>query len=182
MSTDSSSSITLSIYLFGWLEKLATILFISFNLNLPFRVVTLLIYMSEIPLLDQFSYLLLTEQFTGIIPVGHQTFVSALKIPAMKISKNLFIPFSICPANREFHILSTIWKFIGQSSLHWLQSVFFFFLFLFFEGKVMGLYNTLFTFHYPIFQKVRFIWPMSKNKALHIKNKAAGSSSYESYY
>lgn len=66
------------------------------------------IYMSEIPLLDQFSYLLLTEQFTGIIPVGHQTFVSALKIPAMKISKNLFIPFSICPANREFHILSTI--------------------------------------------------------------------------
>ena len=58
--------------------------------------------------LDQFSYLLLTEQFTGIIPVGHQTFVSALKIPAMKISKNLFIPFSICPANREFHILSTI--------------------------------------------------------------------------
>ena len=76
--------------------------------HLPFRVVTLLIYMSEIPLLDKFSYLLLTEQFTGIIPVGHQTFVSALKIPAMKISKNLFIPFSICPANREFHILSTI--------------------------------------------------------------------------
>ena len=66
------------------------------------------IYMSEIPLLDQFSYLLLTEQYTGIIPVGHQTFVSALKIPAMKISKNLFIPFFICPANREFHILSTI--------------------------------------------------------------------------
>ena len=58
MSVDSSSSIILSIYLFGWLEKLATILFISFNLNLPFRVVTLLIYMSEIPLLDQFSYLL----------------------------------------------------------------------------------------------------------------------------
>lgn len=108
MSVDSSSSITQSIYLFGWLEKLATILFISFNLNLPFRVVTLLIYMSEIPLLDKFSYLLLTEQFTGIIPVGHQTFVSALKIPAMKTSKNLFIPFSICPANREFHILSTI--------------------------------------------------------------------------
>lgn len=128
------------------------------------------------------SYLLLTEQFTGIIPVGHQTFVSALKIPAMKISKNLFIPFSICPANREFHILSTIWKFIGQSSLHWFQIVFFFFLFLFFEGKVMGLDNTLFTFHYPIFQKVRFIWPMSKNKALHIKNKAAESSSYETYY
>ena len=128
------------------------------------------------------SYLLLTEQYTGIIPVGHQTFVSVLKIPAMKISKNLFIPFSICPANREFHILSTIWKFIGQSSLHWFQIVFFFFLFLFFEGKVMGLDNTLFTFHYPIFQKVRFIWPMSKNKALHIKNKAAGSSSYETYY
>ena len=58
MSVDSSSSITLSIYIFGCLEKLATILFISFNLNLPFRVVTLLIYMSEIPLLDQFSYLL----------------------------------------------------------------------------------------------------------------------------
>ena len=104
MSVDSSSSITLSIYLLGWLEKLATILFISFNLNLPFRVVTLLIYMSEITLLDQFSYLLLTEQFTGIIPVGHQTFVSALKIPAMKISKNLFIPFSFSPANREFHM------------------------------------------------------------------------------
>ena len=141
MSADSSSSITLSIYLFGWLEKLATILFISFNLNLPFRVVTLLIYMSEIPLLDQFSYLLLTEQFTGIIPVGHQTFVSALKIPAMKTSKNLFIPFSICPANREFHILSTIWKFIGQSSLHWFQIVFYFFLFLFFFCKVT--YNSL---------------------------------------
>jgi hypothetical protein len=31
-----------------------------------------------------------------------------LKIPAMKTSKYLFIPFSICPANREFHILSTI--------------------------------------------------------------------------
>ena len=54
--------------------------------------------------------------------------------------------------------------------------------YLIFEGKVMGLDNTLFTFHYPIFQKVRFIWPMSKNKALHIKNKAAGSSSYETYY
>ena len=47
MSVDSSSSITQSIYLFGWLEKLATILFISFNLNLPFRVVTLLIYICQ---------------------------------------------------------------------------------------------------------------------------------------
>ena len=94
-SADSSSSITLSIYLFGWLEKLATILFISFTFNLPFWDVTLLIYMSEIPLIDQFYYLFRTEQFTGIIPVGHQTFVSALKIPAMKISKNLFIPFFI---------------------------------------------------------------------------------------
>ena len=102
MSVDSSSSITQSIYLFGWLEKLATILFISFNLNLPFRVVTLLIYMSEIPLLDPFSYLLLTEQFTGIIPVGHQTFVSALKIPAMKTSKNLFIPFPFVPPIGSF--------------------------------------------------------------------------------
>ena len=166
MSVDNSSSITLSIYIFGCLEKLATILFISFNLNLPFRVVTLLIYMSEIPLLDQFSYLLFQPW----------------KYRQWKISKNLFIPFSICPANREFHILSTIWKFIGQSSLHWFQIVFFFFLFLFSEGKVMGLDNTLYTFHYPIFQKVRFIWPMSKNKALHIKNKAAGSSSHETYY
>lgn len=47
MSVDSSSSITLSIYLFGWLEKLATILFISFNINLPFRVVTLLMYIRD---------------------------------------------------------------------------------------------------------------------------------------
>jgi len=31
-------------------------------------------------------------------------------------------------------------------------------------------------------QILRFIWPMSRNKALHIKNKAAGSSSYETYY
>ena len=137
MSADSSSSITMSIYLFGWLEKLATILFISFNLNLPFRVVTLLIYMSEIPLLDQFSYLLFQPW----------------KYRQWKISKNLFIPFfHLSRQSGVSHTFDNL-KIHRTIIIALLSNRLFFFLFLFFEGKVMGLDNTLFTFHYPIFKK-----------------------------